>query len=112
MNSVEICLVDQEACSASAWERDTSITVNDAASTQQQLTDSMSWVLDERAWAAAGVFALLSLVITCHQIYMHLYHWTKPEYQKWIVRILIMVKVSKQRHSKPCVSFLQYFYCC
>eukprot|EP00045_Choanoeca_perplexa_P006893 m.60115 g.60115 ORF g.60115 m.60115 type:complete len:424 (-) comp13836_c0_seq5:535-1806(-) len=53
----------------------------------------MSWVLTERTWAAAGVFALLSLVITCHQIYKHLYYWSKPEYQKWIVRILFMVPV-------------------
>eukprot|EP00730_Choanoeca_flexa_P014192 TRINITY_DN6114_c0_g1_i2.p1 TRINITY_DN6114_c0_g1~~TRINITY_DN6114_c0_g1_i2.p1 ORF type:complete len:395 (+),score=80.70 TRINITY_DN6114_c0_g1_i2:179-1363(+) len=53
----------------------------------------MSWVLSEATWAVSGVFALLSLVITCHQIYMHLYYWSKPEYQKWIVRILIMVPV-------------------
>ena len=42
----------------------------------------MSWVLTDEAWAAAGVFAWLSLFLTCHQIYKHLYHYTKPQFQK------------------------------
>ena len=50
-----------------------------------------SWVFSNTTWGVCGVFALLSLIITCHQIYQHLFHWTKPIYQKWIVRILFMV---------------------
>ncbi|EDQ85547.1 uncharacterized protein MONBRDRAFT_11867 [Monosiga brevicollis MX1] len=52
-----------------------------------------SWVFSNTTWGVCGVFALLSLIITCHQIYQHLFHWTKPIYQKWIVRILFMVPV-------------------
>lgn len=53
----------------------------------------MSWVLTDEAWAAAGVFAWLSLFLTCHQIYKHLYHYTKPQFQKWICRILYMAPI-------------------
>lgn len=51
------------------------------------------WVTSDAAWAVGGVFTLLSVVMTCHQIYMHLKSWTNPHQQKWIVRILFMVPI-------------------
>eukprot|EP01147_Barroeca_monosierra_P008661 gene8662-1056_t len=52
-----------------------------------------TFVLTADAWLIAGAFAWLSLIITCHQIYKHLLHWSKPEFQKWICRILFMVPI-------------------
>lgn len=49
------------------------------------------WVTTDAAWAVAGVFAWFSLLLTCYHIYRHLQHWSIPQQQKWIVRILFMV---------------------
>ncbi|XP_071960220.1 transmembrane protein 184B-like isoform X2 [Antedon mediterranea] len=43
--------------------------------------------------AIAGFFAFLAVVITCHQIYMHLRHYTCPGEQRWIIRILFIVPI-------------------
>eukprot|EP00049_Salpingoeca_infusionum_P004481 m.79943 g.79943 ORF g.79943 m.79943 type:complete len:379 (-) comp12585_c0_seq1:374-1510(-) len=51
------------------------------------------WVLTGTAWAVGGVFTWLSLFMTCHQIYKHLYHYTQPQFQLWIFRILVMVPI-------------------
>lgn len=41
----------------------------------------------------AGVFSFLSIFLTIFLIYRHLKHWTHPEGQTYIVRILLMVPV-------------------
>ncbi|VDO08893.1 unnamed protein product, partial [Rodentolepis nana] len=43
------------------------------------------------AQAFAGVMAFTSIIITCHQIYLHLVNYTTPREQRWIVRILFLV---------------------
>ncbi|XP_022103343.1 transmembrane protein 184B-like, partial [Acanthaster planci] len=45
------------------------------------------------AQGIAGVFAFASILVTCHQIYMHLRHYTCPGEQRWIVRILFIVPI-------------------
>jgi hypothetical protein len=52
---------------------------------------SQPWVTSDTAWAVAGFFAVMSILLTIHQIYQHLNHYSKPSQQKWIVRILFMV---------------------
>ncbi|VDK36111.1 unnamed protein product [Taenia asiatica] len=43
------------------------------------------------ARALAGVAAFLAIIITCHQIYLHIVNYTAPNEQRWIVRILFFV---------------------
>jgi len=43
------------------------------------------------AWAIAGIFMFLACVISMYNVYSHLKHYTKPRYQLWIVRILLIV---------------------
>mmetsp|Transcript_32756 Transcript_32756/g.51200 ORF Transcript_32756/g.51200 Transcript_32756/m.51200 type:complete len:350 (-) Transcript_32756:40-1089(-) len=44
-------------------------------------------------WWSAGVFVIYTCLIGSFQIIQHLLHYTVPEHQKYIVRILIMVPV-------------------
>jgi len=44
-------------------------------------------------WSVAGVFVLMALPLTIHDINMHLSNFDFPELQKYIVRILFMVPV-------------------
>jgi len=43
------------------------------------------------AWAIAGIFMFLACVISIYNVILHLTHYTKPQYQLWIVRILLIV---------------------
>jgi len=43
------------------------------------------------AWAIAGIFMFLACVISIYNVILHLTHYTKPKYQLWIVRILLIV---------------------
>lgn len=45
------------------------------------------------AQGIGGTFAVLALIITCHQIYLHLRYYTCPNEQRWIVRILFIVPI-------------------
>lgn len=45
------------------------------------------------AQGTSGACAFLALLITCHQIYLHLRRYTCPSEQKWIVRILFIVPI-------------------
>eukprot|EP00164_Ancoracysta_twista_P001171 GFYU01001541.1.p1 GENE.GFYU01001541.1~~GFYU01001541.1.p1 ORF type:complete len:352 (+),score=25.94 GFYU01001541.1:194-1249(+) len=45
----------------------------------------------ETQWLVAGIFALLSIFVSAHLIYMHLMNYTQPRFQKYIVRIILMV---------------------
>lgn len=53
----------------------------------------MAWVLSKAAWAVAGVFSWLSLLMTLWQIYMHLLHFNRPAHQRWIIRVLLMAPI-------------------
>ncbi|XP_015928750.1 transmembrane protein 184B [Parasteatoda tepidariorum] len=41
----------------------------------------------------SGAFVWAALLITCHQIYLHLCYYTSPAQQRWIVRILFIVPI-------------------
>ncbi|KAM7534579.1 hypothetical protein Aperf_G00000116183 [Anoplocephala perfoliata] len=43
------------------------------------------------ARALSGIMAFTAIIITCHQIYLHLVNYTSPNEQRWIVRILFLV---------------------
>lgn len=45
------------------------------------------------AQGIGGTFAVLALIVTCHQIYLHLRYYTCPNEQRWIVRILFIVPI-------------------
>ncbi|XP_069122901.1 transmembrane protein 184B-like [Argopecten irradians] len=45
------------------------------------------------AQGIGGVCAFLALLITVHQIYLHLRYYTCPNEQRWIVRILFIVPI-------------------
>ncbi|VDI27173.1 Hypothetical predicted protein [Mytilus galloprovincialis] len=45
------------------------------------------------AQGIGGTFAVLALIITCHQIYLHLRYYTCPNEQRWIIRILFIVPI-------------------
>ena len=44
-------------------------------------------------WWVAGVFVLYTVAISMYQILQHLLHYTVPQHQKYIVRVLLMVPV-------------------
>ncbi|CAO3572618.1 unnamed protein product [Mortierella alpina] len=44
-------------------------------------------------WIAAGVFTLISTIISLVLIYRHLQYYTKPNQQRYIVRMLLMVPI-------------------
>nr|KAF6347542.1 transmembrane protein 184A [Pipistrellus kuhlii] len=45
------------------------------------------------ARGVSGVFVWAALVLTCHQIYLHLRAYTVPSEQRYIVRLLLVVPV-------------------
>jgi hypothetical protein len=50
-----------------------------------------------QAWFAAGVFVAVAVPLTLWDVAMHLRHWHKPELQKHIVRIMLMVGFGYRR---------------
>lgn len=45
------------------------------------------------AQGIGGAFSILALLITVHQIYLHLRYYTCPNEQRWIIRILFIVPI-------------------
>ncbi|KAL8565106.1 hypothetical protein ACOMHN_005309 [Nucella lapillus] len=45
------------------------------------------------AQGIAGTFAFTAILITVHQIYLHLRYYTCPNEQRWIVRVLFIVPI-------------------
>ncbi|XP_022316471.2 transmembrane protein 184B-like [Crassostrea virginica] len=45
------------------------------------------------AQGIGGAFSILALIITVHQIYLHLRYYTCPNEQRWIIRILFIVPI-------------------
>ncbi|XP_072029622.1 transmembrane protein 184B-like isoform X2 [Amphiura filiformis] len=45
------------------------------------------------AKVVTGIFAFSAIIITVHQIYMHLRHYSCPGEQRWIVRILFIIPI-------------------
>ncbi|CAH8589372.1 unnamed protein product [Heterobilharzia americana] len=49
----------------------------------------------ETRWAQVftGLVAFTAILVTCHQIYLHLINYTCPNEQRWVVRILFYVPI-------------------
>lgn len=45
------------------------------------------------AQGIGGTFAIAAIIITVHQIYLHLRYYTCPNEQRWIVRVLFIVPI-------------------
>ncbi|XP_078533024.1 transmembrane protein 184C [Lissotriton helveticus] len=55
--------------------------------------NKMKVAVHTRAWFIAGIFVLMTIPITLWGILQHLVHYTQPELQKPIIRILWMVPI-------------------
>ncbi|XP_039621126.1 transmembrane protein 184B-like isoform X2 [Polypterus senegalus] len=51
------------------------------------------FLMTTSAQAISGFFVWTALLITCHQIYMHLRYYSSPNEQRYIVRILFIVPI-------------------
>ncbi|XP_042201068.1 transmembrane protein 184ba isoform X2 [Callorhinchus milii] len=51
------------------------------------------FLMTTAAQGVSGLFVWAALLITCHQIYMHLRHYSSPNEQRYIVRILFIVPI-------------------
>uniref|UniRef100_A0A1A7WP36 Transmembrane protein 184B n=2 Tax=Iconisemion striatum TaxID=60296 RepID=A0A1A7WP36_9TELE len=56
-------------------------------------TDQPTFLMTPAAQAVSGFFVWIALLLTCHQIYMHLRFYTSPREQRHIVRILFIVPI-------------------
>uniref|UniRef100_A0A1A8DNY0 Transmembrane protein 184B n=1 Tax=Nothobranchius kadleci TaxID=1051664 RepID=A0A1A8DNY0_NOTKA len=56
-------------------------------------TDQPTFLMTPAAQAVSGFFVWIALILTCHQIYMHLRFYTSPREQRHIVRILFIVPI-------------------
>ncbi|XP_043945483.1 transmembrane protein 184A [Protopterus annectens] len=75
-----------------------SSTLLDVTSTASAVTNSNStaspiFLTTPAAQGISGLFVWLALLLTCHQIYMHLRNYTIPNEQRYIIRILFIVPV-------------------
>ncbi|XP_041937914.1 transmembrane protein 184ba isoform X2 [Alosa sapidissima] len=55
--------------------------------------DQPIFLMTTAAQAVSGFFVWTALLITCHQIYMHLRYYSAPNEQRHIVRILFIVPI-------------------
>ncbi|XP_010893858.4 transmembrane protein 184ba isoform X2 [Esox lucius] len=55
--------------------------------------DQPIFLMTPAAQALSGFFVWTALLITCHQIYMHLRYYSSPNEQRHIVRILFIVPI-------------------
>ncbi|XP_049615148.1 transmembrane protein 184ba isoform X2 [Syngnathus scovelli] len=55
--------------------------------------DQPTFLMTPMAQAMSGIFVWTSLILTCHQIYMHLRFYSSPREQRHIVRILFIVPI-------------------
>ncbi|KAJ3178151.1 hypothetical protein HDU87_003703 [Geranomyces variabilis] len=58
------------------------------------------------AWQITVVLAAVSISASFYLIYRHLQHYTQPHYQRWIVRILLMVPIYA---FASCITFRFYW---
>ncbi|KAI4790429.1 hypothetical protein KUCAC02_034640 [Chaenocephalus aceratus] len=55
--------------------------------------DQPTFLMTPAAQAVSGFFVWTALILTCHQIYMHLRFYSSPREQRHIVRILFIVPI-------------------
>jgi hypothetical protein len=68
---------------------------------------SPNFIFINAGWGIALFCAFLSTALSLYLIYKHLQYYTKPFYQKWIIRILLMVPIYAFCSS---LSFRFYYY--
>ncbi|KAG7507011.1 hypothetical protein JOB18_021494 [Solea senegalensis] len=56
-------------------------------------TEKPIFLMTPAAQAVSGFFVWTALILTCHQIYMHLRYYSSPREQRHIVRILFIVPI-------------------
>mmetsp|Transcript_42510 Transcript_42510/g.68947 ORF Transcript_42510/g.68947 Transcript_42510/m.68947 type:complete len:389 (+) Transcript_42510:172-1338(+) len=61
--------------------------------TEYDIFSPGGWQRRHIAWAIAGVFTFLSIIISFDLIFRHLRNYTKKPIQRYIVRILLMVPI-------------------
>lgn len=61
------------------------------------------------AQGISGLFVAFAILISVHQIYLHLKYYTNPNQQRWIVRILFIVPIYAF-HSWLSLMFFQHSY--
>ncbi|XP_076458742.1 transmembrane protein 184B-like [Babylonia areolata] len=57
------------------------------------VTQPLIFLQTPAAQGIAGTFAFAAILITVHQIYLHLRYYTCPNEQRWIVRVLFIVPI-------------------
>uniref|UniRef100_A0A8C5R2Y3 Transmembrane protein 184A n=1 Tax=Leptobrachium leishanense TaxID=445787 RepID=A0A8C5R2Y3_9ANUR len=62
-------------------------------STNNTVTDDHLFLTTAAAKGISGVFVWSALLLTCHQIYVHLRNYTVPNEQRYIIRILFIVPI-------------------
>jgi hypothetical protein len=55
--------------------------------------------LHQVAWVVAGIFAFGAVAMSAFMIYKHLFNYTEPRIQIFIVRIVLMIPVRLQMNS-------------
>ncbi|TPP65986.1 Organic solute transporter subunit alpha/Transmembrane protein 184 family-containing protein, partial [Fasciola gigantica] len=66
---------------------------NATANESRHVSDQFLFLETTGAQGFAGLAAFLAIVVTCHQIYLHLRSYTCPNEQRWVVRILFYVPI-------------------
>uniref|UniRef100_A0A8C1F3L7 Transmembrane protein 184a n=2 Tax=Cyprinus carpio carpio TaxID=630221 RepID=A0A8C1F3L7_CYPCA len=69
------------------------ITVIRSSNGTQVVEDDKLFLNTRIAQALSGIFVWSALIITCHQIYLHLRSYTVPKEQRYIIRILFIVPI-------------------
>jgi len=53
----------------------------------------ITWIQSQPAWVIAFLFATLGVTVSLYNIFMHLRFYNSPQFQLWIVRILIVIPI-------------------
>ncbi|NP_998685.2 transmembrane protein 184A [Danio rerio] len=68
-------------------------TVIRSANGTEVVADDQIFLSTATAQALSGIFVWSALILTCHQIYLHLRSYTVPNEQRYIIRILFIVPI-------------------
>lgn len=60
---------------------------------ETNVTQPLIFLQTAAAQGIAGTFAFAAILLTVHQIYLHLRYYTCPNEQRWIVRVLFIVPI-------------------
>ncbi|CAG8531389.1 15597_t:CDS:2, partial [Dentiscutata heterogama] len=68
------------------------------------LDNGLNWDAHRIGWTVSGLFALVATLISLYLIFRHLQNYTRPNHQRYIVRIILMVPIY------AIISWLSYRY--